>query len=38
MCLGHDEYRQTQSNAQRVLQIDALAILQLGQHADGNPQ
>ncbi|SPK77078.1 protein of unknown function (plasmid) [Cupriavidus taiwanensis] len=35
----HDEHRQTQSfhHAQRVLQIDALAVLQLGQHADGHP-
>ncbi|MCY1539018.1 hypothetical protein D9M68_745870 [compost metagenome] len=37
MRLGHDQHRQPQSvhHSQGVLEIDALAVLELGQHADG---
>lgn len=36
-CLGNDQHRQAQSvhHTQGVLEIDALAVLELGQHDDG---
>ncbi|MCY1263976.1 hypothetical protein D9M69_143520 [compost metagenome] len=37
--LGNDQHRQTQAvhHPQGVLEIDALVVLELGQHADGDP-